>query len=829
MYRFLLIGLVLGVLGGPSVSLAQNRERIKVTNIRIGLPNGPSGDPSRRGIYKTGQWAPVYADLECVKDTEETLLFTAEVLDADEIMTQGSVEIPTMVQGERRTAAELGRIPYLKASFNYASVNVRITGKDSGRTYADTNSRTTEGMTTGSYLILSIGGNLNSLRLQNRESGDGDVNSSKDLRNGWIGTSQILEIGLMPDHWIGYSAVDLMILNTGSNRAFWEELAAPQHEKRRKAVAEWVRRGGRLIVGLGTNVDAFVNIREFKDLLPVNVPAAGKVNVSKLLMEWLVNVRQENNVRLFYNNGPGEFASAIIEPRTDRAAKPLLQDFVEENGPRGAQRRPLAVQGVCGTGRVTVFAFDLDRSPFVDFNQRSAFWENTLAQCGYQIPEFGQELQSYSRNYDEFPNALQGNLDFFEGVPVVSFGWVALFILLYILLIGPIDYFFLKKVVKRLEWTWVTFPIIVIGVSTAAYFTAYAIKGQDLKTNKIDVVDYDLHTGRIDGHSWFTLFSPRIQKYNLSIEPAVNDGVSSDPVWAIGKSPEAALNSVVTWSSPTDSYRYGGGSARLLTKKYEFQSTVDPTDPNRDLYANSLNGVPIQVWTTKSFAARWTANVDEKHPPVIANLTTGRGADKDILLTGTITNMLPVEDFSDIGLVWRGKVFQLLDLPKGVSKPVTLSTASGVGDAVTTKEFKTWLNDRDGRYKGAQPYLPLNNSGRGSFDSGTTSNPNFRLWQLLFHETSNDTEIRSGQPKNISLRDLDQSWRVGPDHGEQAILVLRVPTREGLAESMAESPLSPSRLWIGANPSDMKARPSNPGTLRQETYIRVFIPVKTPK
>ena len=54
--------------------------------------------------------------------------------------------------------------------------------------------------------------------------------------------------------------------------------------------------------------------------------------------------------------------------------------------------------------------------------------------------------------------SLVQQLENYEGVPVISFGWVALFILLYILLIGPVDYLFLKKVLSRLELTWITFP-----------------------------------------------------------------------------------------------------------------------------------------------------------------------------------------------------------------------------------------------------------------------------------------------------------------------------------------------------------------------------------
>ena len=81
---------------------------------------------------------------------------------------------------------------------------------------------------------------------------------------------------------------------------------------------------------------------------------------------------------------------------------------------------------------------------------------------------------------------LRAALEQFPGVKLIPFGWVAFFIFLYILLIGPGDYFFLKKVLKRMELTWITFPTIVLTVSLIAYYAAYVLKGNDLLVNKVD-------------------------------------------------------------------------------------------------------------------------------------------------------------------------------------------------------------------------------------------------------------------------------------------------------------------------------------------------------
>ena len=786
----------------PSVSFAQTRERVKITGVRMGFP-GSGG-----AAFKPGQWAPVYVDLECTKDTtkdDSKLLLIVETKDADEAITEGTVEIPAMAQGDRLNGNELGRIPYLKPSSANASVTVRVKGAQTGRTYGESSERYLTGVDTPVFVILGVGTNLSGIRFPVTGAEQGESPAS---RNGWVRTANVLDVALLPDHWFGYGAVDLMVLGTGSDREFWETLATPPHEKRRKAIVEWIRRGGRAVLSVGTNPDVLDSIKELKELLPATIPPGSKKMVTGLAFEWKFSSANERTDAFRFADGKSEFPIVTLQPKADRATKTIVDD---------ASERPLAVQGAYGLGRITVFAFDLDRSPFTDWNKRAPFWENIVNYCGYMLPPSNQKPEKYSSvQYDDLTGRLQGSLDFFEGVPVVSFGWVALFILIYIILIGPVDYLFLKKVIRKLEWTWVTFPVIVIGVSAAAYFAAYALKGKDLKTNKVDVVDIDLAGKRIDGNSWFTLFSPRIQNYTISVEPS---GPATDAsTWT---STTNASDTVISWQGVDR--KFGGSGGGFFSKKYKYESGTDPADPNKDLYAAGLEGVPIQVWTTKTFHAQWTAPIDSAKPPIVADLAISKTVEN--ILIGSITNNLPVENFMDVALIWRGKVYDMpKEFPIGVPSPISISAESGVDKLENAKD---WLISGKRYPEGGIAWSPPISTGYRTSTNGTTSNPNFRLWPILFADIVTDGHRQSAP--NASMRRIDQSWRVGSDRPEQAMLVMRLPIREDDAETMTKSPLSPSRLWLGALPSGGGQRPAIQGRLKQETYIRVFIPVKTAK
>ena len=62
------------------------------------------------------------------------------------------------------------------------------------------------------------------------------------------------------------------------------------------------------------------------------------------------------------------------------------------------------------------------------------------------------------------------------------------------------------------------------AVSGAAYVLAYSLKGNQLRVNQADVVDVDAASGFVRGATWLNIFSPRMESFNLSVEPRLPDG-----------------------------------------------------------------------------------------------------------------------------------------------------------------------------------------------------------------------------------------------------------------------------------------------------------------
>ncbi len=794
---------------------------IEIEDVRVGLPPGRFGAErdatTQKSVHvvKRGTWAPVYLDILLKKELAGGAKLKIEASDADELKTTLYVPLTNsfngLLPGVRLKSAEFGYTPYVRAGDRGGDCRVSVLsndGKDTllARPFQVRNLLFREA---SNYVVLSLGTRLPGFDLPGDRTPNASARSA--LRNGRVEAAAITSVADMPDQWFGYQAADLVVLTTGGDAQFLKDLfsdsAPPANRLRREALLEWVRRGGKLVVSVGVNAQLVVQYRQFEAILPAPLRADPALKTVTTLPIYATLPGSTINDNLVSKAPGGGFPVANFAANPRRAARQLLPP--PEDGKPDPEATPTVLQAAYGLGRVTAVAFDLDQSPFLDYANRAQFWDWLVREAGASKSALapptgngnGNTWSNTSDNEDEWAAAIRRHVDTFDGVPVVSFGWVALFIILYTLLIGPVEYLVLKYVFKRLELTWITFPLIVVTVSAAAYFTAYSIKGNDLKINKVDVVDVDLQGGRVYGKSWFTVFSPRIDRYTVGVEP--REGWTA----SVPGTPDPAP--LVGWMAGGS-----GGSGSLVSSGYDYSA-----DPDGKAVSAGLDRVPIQVWSTKAFTANWSGAVDPGTPPVVADLFHPPGNPK--ALTGSFVSNLPVETLRDPLLIYAGKVFKLPAIQPGQKVDVP---AAGL------PEDTSWLSTAAG--VNLAPNTPSNNSrfGGSSPPAGGVAITNLNIWGALFHEKATG----SGKAlSNASLRDLDQSWRVEEaakaKYFDEAILVASLAPPSGPTEAMMTDPTgpSPTKLWLrGGLPGGKTAREPVPGTMRQETYIRVYIPIR---
>ncbi|HUR53186.1 MAG TPA: hypothetical protein VMZ71_03590, partial [Gemmataceae bacterium] len=738
-------------------------------------------------------WAPVYVELEMLLDVKEPAELVIESPDADEVTTVLSIplHLADAKPGQALSARDMGQLPYVRPS---ASGETTFTVRAANGTALSEpfRVRSLRPKDTLTYVVLSLGGRLPGFDLPKPTTA---TDQSAGLRGGRIELASIGDVSLMPDQWFGYEAADLVVLTTGTGSdAFLQRLfgdsSSASDKTKRAALLEWVRRGGRVVVSVGSNAGLAVQYPALQEFLPFAVkPEAPGRTVPTLPLNWSGRDNQPLTSALTPRGGTVPLANLVPKP-----ARPS-RVLIPPPGRSGEDKETVVAQAAFGLGRVTVIGFDIDRSPFTEMGLRPEFWDWVLRECGASRASIGNDgkprdyTSGVTENEDELAAALRTHVDTFDGVPVISFGWVAIFIVLYILLIGPVEYFFLKRVLGRLELTWVTFPIIVLTVSAAAYFTAYAVKGRDLKINKVDVVEIDPASGRVYGTTWFTIFSPRIDTYTAGVTPGEGWGVESPDTPAL-----------VGWVGGPR-----GGRSSIVRRRYAYH-----TGPNT--VADGLDGVPIQVWSTKSLTANWTAAIDPASPVVESKLLHPPGDPTRVI--GTFTNRMPFPEVRDCVAFYAGTAYEIGNILKGDEVRLVLDKGQPAAQWLQTNADMPGVLARQQQAASQSRYGARTNTG------GST----LPLWGVLFHEAAlrNDEGVL---PRNSSLRRLDQTWRLAADNRDEVVVVGRVLPSPGKADVLS-GPQSPTRLWLKGLPGGGRPAVPIPGTARQETYVRIYLPIK---
>jgi len=430
----------------------------------------------------------------------------------------------------------------------------------------------------------------------------------------------------LPTQWFGYEGVDTVVLST-SDPAIYADSESVR--SRIAALDDWVRLGGKLVVCAGREAEAMFR----RD------PEAPLARFAPGRLEKIVSLPFTSAWELYCGSSVSvpEVRGGIrvpylvdIEGKTEAADGPL----------------PLVVRAARGFGQVVFVAADLDCPPLAEWEDRQLLVGKLLGYPATPVDEDSEGTAVMHYGFTDLAGQLRSALDRFSNVWLVPFSLVVMLVVLYILAIGPGDYFLLRKVVRRMQLTWITFPLIVVAFSVTAYVLAHRFKGALVRVNQLDMVDVDCtgedgdRSGRVRGTAWANVFSPRMGRYDLAFQPRLPAGGPVGQTTALTAwlgLPGNALGGMDPTAAEPDIWR----------EPYDFATEL-----------NALRGVPIQVWSTKSLTARWTGRIGAG---VEARLT-----EEDSLPAGTITNALAFP-LAECLLAYGSRVYELGTIEPGRS------------------------------------------------------------------------------------------------------------------------------------------------------------------
>jgi hypothetical protein len=373
----------------------------------------------------------------------------------------------------------------------------------------------------------------------------------------------------------------------------------------------WVAGGGHLAIGLGRFTDEFRR-GELAKWMPVEVGETTQLRD----LSALENFPRSARIRIArLDGGDSRFPQGLDTPLTATAAY--------------------------GFGRVTLFAMDLDTQPF-------ATWSGLADLLGARLLDDASRATRTSTRTTPGVSDLSTQLirseDAFPGVVPRSVGVVLLLLLLLAVVVGPLDYLLVHRVLRRPLLTWLTLPVIVALVSTWLYRSASASNGIVSQFRELHIVDVEAETGTVRGRTDVAVYAADSLRVDLDVTPFSGSEWGATP----GDTPATRL----AWLAPPEetlggTYREASGS--LFHPEYRI---APPSAIAQGL------GVPMPVWSGRHFAATWQRSAAQSL--VVPSLVSaGRGRlDGSIRhrLAGPLTNiLLAFEDHayvSEDGVEW---------------------------------------------------------------------------------------------------------------------------------------------------------------------------------
>lgn len=288
----------------------------------------------------------------------------------------------------------------------------------------------------------------------------------------WITLANLsnLEPELFPESWAPLASLDTIIV--------YDLPALSLSQRQKQALMAWCCRGGRLVLvsdGSPTEYQG-TPFEPYLPLKPSEVVTEGGLNL-------LV----------------GPLASGAQTLATH-------------------QDKPLLVGRPALDGQLYLITAPLKQLAPLSAAQAEKLWRQVLPPA--PDPNVPTNYNSYNPNYSSYGIAgpASNTLRDIPELPRARAGWLALYLLTYALIVGPINLGFLRRRDKML-WSFVTVPAIALAFAGGAYLLNLANRSSQPLLRELGVVRVE--SGEALGHatSEALFFSPSARDYQLDCDP----------------------------------------------------------------------------------------------------------------------------------------------------------------------------------------------------------------------------------------------------------------------------------------------------------------------
>ncbi|MCY9669140.1 hypothetical protein M5X11_30155 [Paenibacillus alginolyticus] len=237
----------------------------------------------------------------------------------------------------------------------------------------------------------------------------------------------------IPREALGLDGLDVLALNDFASDTLTGEQV--------QAILQWTKRGGTLLLAGGAGYPK--TAAPFAEASPVTyqgtttvteLPELAKVGEKELILTQPFTLSQAKLVK-----GGGSVV-------TDGAL-------------------PIYARGAYGSGFVTYVAYDLSLNPLASWNGNARVWEQMLSGPLASANAFNLNQMRYGNDpYYELDRALE----YFPSLQPPKLAILALVLLLYAIVVGPLLYLILRRLDRR-EWAWFVIPIVAIMTSIGIF------------------------------------------------------------------------------------------------------------------------------------------------------------------------------------------------------------------------------------------------------------------------------------------------------------------------------------------------------------------------